>query len=409
MRIVDIECTHVIIPKTSSNIIGGRDEYEGIPYRDEDVHEIQSFVDKVPHFGNALSCIVKVYTDDGIVGIAEGHAGRNCEMERIRENILGSDVYDISRIANVLMFGRGNSLRARPKNALLPGTKEMAAVDGALWDCIAKKAGVPVYKLMGGKVRESVPITLFLGDRPIDECIEAVGKAVAEGIGTIKLKTGCNDKRDVDLLREIRNEFGYDLILRIDSNAAWDVVEGIRVLKRMAPYNLQYAEGMLRQCESGRSFRRLREATGVPMCICEQFAGYGEISAEEALIRTVELIRMNACDVLSLDPSRSGGLLGFNQICALCEGAGIQVVTHRANTSLSGALWLTCCMSNYATSLAQDIVPVGQPSAPKYDTVFETLKPENGYMKPWDSPGWGMTLNEDILKKYENIDRANHN
>jgi L-alanine-DL-glutamate epimerase-like enolase superfamily enzyme len=406
MKITKIECTHIAIPKTSSNVIGGRDEYEGIPYRDEDNAEINSFVNKVPHFGNALSCIVKVHTDEGFVGIAETHANKRCEIKRISENILGSDVYDVSRIADVLMFGRGNSLRARPKNDIFPGTKEMAAIEAALWDCIAKKAGVPVYKLMGGKVREKVPITLFLGDRPINECIEDIGRAVKEGIHTIKLKTGCNDKRDVDLLREIRNEFGYDLILRIDSNAAWDVVEGIRILKRMEPYNLQYVEGMFRRCESGYSFRRLREATGIPVCICEQFAGFNDISSEEALIHTVDLIRMNACDVLSLDPTRTGGLLGFNKVCALCEGAGIQVVMHRANTSLSGALWLTCCISNYATSFAQDIVPVGQPSAPMYDSVFETLEPDNGFMKPWDSPGWGMTLNAEVLKKYERVSRT---
>ena len=406
MKIIDIECFHVTIPKTTSNVIGGRDAYEGIPYRDEDADTINSFVSKVPHFGNALSCIVKVHTDEGIVGIAEGHSTRRCEIERIRENIINSDVYDISRIANVLMFGRGTSLRARPKNDIFAGTKEMATIEAALWDCIAKKAGVPVYKLMGGKVREKVPITLFLGDRPIDECIEAIGKGIEEGFRTVKLKTGCNDKRDVDLLREIRNEFGYDLILRIDCNAAWDVTDGVRMLKRMAPYNLQYAEGMLRRCERGHGFKRMREAAGVPICICEQFAGYHEISAEEALLRAVDLIRMNACDVLSLDPTRTGGLLGFSQVCALCDGAGIPIVTHRANTSLSGALWLTGCVCNYATSYAQDIVPVGQPSAPQYDTVFETLQSENAYMKPWDAPGWGMTLNEEVLKKYEKVSRT---
>jgi L-alanine-DL-glutamate epimerase-like enolase superfamily enzyme len=59
------------------------------------------------------------------------------------------------------MFGRGISLRARAKNDILAGAKEMGAIEFALWDCIAKKAGVPVFKLFGGRVREKVPITLF--------------------------------------------------------------------------------------------------------------------------------------------------------------------------------------------------------------------------------------------------------
>ena len=408
MKITDIECFHVTIPKTSSNVLGGRDHYEGIPYRDEDLDTVSSFVDKVAHFGNSLSCVVKVHTDEGITGIGETACGRRCEIERIRENILGAQVYDISRIANILMFGRGNSLRARPKNDILAGSNEMAAIECALWDCIGKKAGVPIYKLLGGKVREKVPITLFLGERPIDECMQTIEKAVGEGIHTIKLKIGCNDRRDLDLLKEIRGQFGYELILRVDGNAAWTVTDGIRMLKQMQPYNLQYAEGMLRRCESGYNFKRLRDATGVPVCMCEQFAGFNELSAEEALIRAVDLIRMDAVDVISLDPTRTGGLLGFLKVCDLCEGAGIQIVTHRALTSISGAIWLTACSCSAATSYAQDIVPVGQPSGPQFDTVYETLEPMDGYMRPWDAPGWGMTVNEDVLHTYQKVDRSCH-
>ncbi|MCL2103119.1 MAG: hypothetical protein FWH25_03680, partial [Syntrophorhabdaceae bacterium] len=99
------------------------------------------FVDKVPHFGNSLSCVVKVYTDEGFTGIGEAGVGMRCDIERIRQNILGCDVYEVSRIANVTVFGRGNSLRSRAKNDILAGTKEMSAVEFALWECIAKKAG----------------------------------------------------------------------------------------------------------------------------------------------------------------------------------------------------------------------------------------------------------------------------
>ena len=401
MKITEIECVHVAIPKTSSNVIGGRDSYEGIPYRDEEAETIASFVGKVTHFGNSQSCVVKVHTDEGITGIGEMACGRRCEIQKIKENIIGSNVYDVSRIANTLMFGRGNSLRARPKNDLLAGSSEMAAIECALWDCIGKKAKVPVYKLLGGKIREQVPITLFLGERPIEECMEAIKNAVDEGIRTIKLKIGCNDQRDIDLLREIRSQFGYDLVLRIDGNAAWTVTEGIRMLKRMQQFNLQYAEGLLRRSESGYNFKRLRDATGVPVCMCEQFAGFHELSCEEALIRAMDLIRLDAVDVISLDPTRTGGLLGFLKVSDLLESAGIKVVTHRALTSISDAIWLTACCCSPATSYAQDLVPVGQPTAPKYDTVHETLQPVNGYMKPWDSPGWGMTLRDDTLSTYK--------
>ncbi len=95
------------------------------------------------------------------------------------------------------------------------------------------------------------------------------------GIMTVKLKVGCNDKRDVDLFREVRRQFGYDLAVRIDPNGAWTVPEAIRILKRMEPFHPQYAEGFLKSNEK-YSFRKVREATGVPVCICEQFNGFIE-------------------------------------------------------------------------------------------------------------------------------------
>lgn len=399
MKITDIECFYLKIPKVSTNIIGGRNKYEGYPYRDKSMEEIKSMVGTSAHFGYSLSCLVKVHTDEGIIGIGEAGGGRPYVVDKIKENIIGTDVFDITHICNRQMEGLGSSPKNPLKHKGLPRTKEMSAIEFALWDCIGKKLKQPVYKLMGGKVREKVAISLFLGERPIDECIKDIDKAIKQGINTVKLKVGLNDRRDIDLFREVRRQFGYELIVRIDPNGAWTVPEGVRVLKQMGKFNPQYVEGALRRIEA-YGFRRLREMTGIPVCICEQFNGYYEMNTEEALLRIVELMRMKACDVLSIDPSRVGGLLGFAKACALCEGAGISVVTHRALTGPSHAAWLTGCIVNYATEYAQDIVPVGQPSGPLYDSVYETLPIENGYMKPWDLPGWGMTINEDIINKY---------
>ena len=400
MKITDIQCIHVQIPKVSTNIIGGSVSYEGNPYRDEEPEHMNQFVGSVPHFGHSCSGIVKVYTDEGIVGIGEAATETTrCEIDRIRDNLIGCDVYDIIYNSNYTMQGRGNTLRVFTKHIRLPRTKEQSAVEFALWDIIGKKAGLPVYKLLGGKVREKAPVTLFLGERPIDDCIADIDKAMKNGIMTVKIKVGCNDKRDVDLIREIRRQFGYDLAIRIDPNAAWTVPESIRILKRMEPFHLQYAEGFLKANEK-YSFRKVREATGVPVCICEQFNGYNEMTSQEALTQVCDLIRMKAFDVLSVDPSRTGGLLGFQKLCAVCEGAGLQVVTHRASTSVSQATWLTGICISPASDLAQDIVPVGQPSGPLYDAANETLFMENGYMRPWDAPGWGLTLNEEVISKY---------
>lgn len=75
--------------------------------------------------------------------------------------------------------------------------------------------------------------------KSIDEAIREIGQAISEGIKTIKLKVGANDKNEMDLLKEIRRQFGWeDVILRVDANQAYDLADGIRILHRMAEYNL---------------------------------------------------------------------------------------------------------------------------------------------------------------------------
>lgn len=96
MKITDIQCIHIQIPKVSTNIIGGSVSYEGNPYRDEEPEHMNQFVGSVPHFGHSCSCIVKVYTDEGIVGIGEAGAGARCAIDKIRDNLIGCDVYDIT-------------------------------------------------------------------------------------------------------------------------------------------------------------------------------------------------------------------------------------------------------------------------------------------------------------------------
>jgi L-alanine-DL-glutamate epimerase-like enolase superfamily enzyme len=147
-------------------------------------------------------------------------------------------------------------------------------------------------------------------------------------------------------------------------------------------------------------FKRLRDATGVPVCICEQFNGYHVFTAEMALQRTIDLIRMDCVDVLSIDPARTGGLLGFSKVAAMCEGAGIGVVLHRPRCSLSQSIWLTAVAASYAAYYAHDIVPHGQPSGSADEICKNPLTHENGFMTVPEGPGFGVELDEDKIRKY---------
>lgn len=399
MKIIDVKGYDLVLPKISTTIVGGRDEYEGNPYRDEPLAVIESYVDNIPHFGKILSHLVAVHTDAGIIGYGEAENALRDDFYKIRENLLGMDVYDVQYIMNRRINGYSDSIRQTAPHKNMVFAKDCCAVEFALWDAMGKKAGLPVYKLLGGKVREKSAITLFVGQKSIDDQLGDIARAVSEGIKTIKIKVGCNDAHDIDLLREIRRQFGWDLIIRVDPNRAWTITDGARILKRMAEYSIQYVEGALRRIE-GYGFKRLRELTGIPICICEQFNGPYPMSTEHALVRLQDLIRLEAFDVLSVDPSRTGGLLGFGKICAACEGVGAQVVTHRARSGVSQSVWLNAVISSQAASYAHDIVPIGQPSGAADDIITRPLTHQGGFMVPPNGPGLGVTVDMDKVKKY---------
>ena len=402
MKITDIKAYALKTPKVGTTVTGGNDGYDGNPYRNETNEQTESWVHKWPHPGNIMTSLLRLYTDEGIIGEAECEAtyGIRGNLEGIKKNLIGMDVYDINDIAN----RRGPGISRVWRNEYPePEVKErffIHMIEEACYDAIGKKLGLPVYKLFGGKVRERQAITLFIGEKPIDQTIQEIGQAISEGIRTIKLKVGANDKNELEILREIRRQFGWeDVILRIDANQAYDLADGIRILKRMSEYNLQYSEGCLRMFES-HGFKRLRDLTGVPVCICEQFNGYHSFTPEMATQRLIDLIRADCIDVLSTDPNRTGGLNGFFKVSAICEGAGVALVLHRPRCSLSQSIWLTAASTSFAAYYAHDLVPYGQPSGPADDFAKLPLIHKDGFMSVPEGPGFGVELDDDKIKKY---------
>lgn len=402
MKITGVKGYHLALPKNSTTIIGGVDNYSGHLYRDTPDEQVKDWVGQSVHFANVMTYLVEVHTDEGIVGYGEVESlyGARGSIRMAGENLIDADPLEIQHDFSGVMLGQGNTLRTGGKNPRMYLAKEQIGIEFALWDIAGKKMGVPVYNLMGGKVREKQAITLFLGQKPIDNCLSDIDRAVKEGIRTIKIKAGANDRRDVDLLRAIRDTFGWELILRVDPNGAWgDVTDAVRILKQMEPYNLQYIEDGVCRTDI-ESHRRLREMTDVPVCICGMFNGPVEMTAHEALIKLADVVRQDAADVVSLDPSRTGGLLGFTQVAAFCEGAGIELVTHRGRGGLMQAIWLTGLSTCYSASYAQDIVPLGQPSSIIEDIITHPLTHENGFMRVPDGNGFGVEINWDNVKKY---------
>src|SRR2546421_6911425 len=118
-----------------------------------------------------------------------------------------------------------------------------AAVEFAAYDLAAKRLGVPVHVLLGGCARRRVPVTHSIGLVAIEEAEKEAAKIAAEGIRTIKIKIGVDPRRDVEMVRAVRNAAGADVDICVDANEGYKTPgEAVVILREMEQYRLKYAE-----------------------------------------------------------------------------------------------------------------------------------------------------------------------
>lgn len=379
MKIVDIKGTWISIPRSD----GARMGRFGNIYRDPYPSLSPGSLAKTGK-GACRSQIVQVFTDEGIVGIGEREEAPPIrDMTHLKPSLIGADPFDVQAIVGSQLSGQF----AGPP-------QEIAAIEMACWDIIGKHAGVPVYKLMGGPVRDKVYVTRFIGITSVEETVKDALEAVEAGIKTIKLKVGLDPQKDLETVKAVRESVGDSITIRVDSNQSWSVPEAINMINRMEKYFPQFIEQPIPWWDHD-GLARVKARTRVPICICE---GYGY--AISGLPRLMDLIKRDAIDFISTDPLRTAGMLGFKKLCAICEAAGIPVVTHWTRAGVSQAAWLHCCISNYATMYANDILCSNLKPGPIDDIITEPLKHENGYLKALDGPGLGVTLDEEKLARY---------
>ena len=186
---------------------------------------------------------------------------------------------------------------------------------------------------------------------------------------------------------------------RVDADGAWgNVTEAVRVLRELYNYNIQYAEGCLNKSDA-ESYRRIREMAGIPICMPVEFNG-NTVSTTEALTKVAEIVRIDAADVISANPSTTGGILGFAQVAAFCEGAGIELIADRSLSGLSQAIMLHASTVCNSCDYAQTIIPNNTPAGCADDILTEPLTQSNGFMRPPTGEGFGVAIDQNKLKKY---------
>jgi muconate cycloisomerase len=254
--------------------------------------------------------LVFIDTDAGITGIGEissvfSRRGRLlCRDvdELLAPALTGLDPFELTRIVALM-------------DRLLSGTEPAkAGVEMALWDVLGKALGVPVYKLLGGKVRDTVPLSYSIPFGEPEEMAEFAQARAAEGFRTVKVKVGQGADRDLAAVAAVRTAVGNGCRVRIDANMAWRTAkEAIWLIRKMERYDPELVEQPLPPRELD-AMAEVRRNVGVP------------IMADESVWTprdAMEVIRRGAADIVNVYVTESGGLQAASKTFALCELAGI--------------------------------------------------------------------------------------
>jgi L-alanine-DL-glutamate epimerase-like enolase superfamily enzyme len=284
------------------------------------IHSIKTFVaEKLPRTpvrialgGNTAtpSIIVRIETDEGLCGFGEASpfapvtgvdvAETLCFLTSMGTELPGKDALAIERI-HAFMDG------ATPGH--LPGK---AAIDIALFDILAKRAGLPLYRLLGGS-SPVVESDMTIGiDEPQVMAARAQGFA-RQGFTILKIKVGINPADDLEAVRLIREAVGPLVSLRLDANQGWQVKQTVQTMRAMERYGVDEIEQPLPAAELD-GLRFVRERIAQDVMLDESVH-----SPADAL----HAICAGAADIINIKLMKSGGLLPAGHINAVAQAAGI--------------------------------------------------------------------------------------
>ncbi|KAF0965236.1 L-talarate/galactarate dehydratase [Rhodococcus sp. T7] len=265
----------------------------------------------------------EIRTEQGHEGIGFSYSKRAggpaqfAHAQEIAPVLIGEDPNDIAKIWTKLVWAGASVGRSGV------ATQAIAAVDIALWDLKAKRAGLPIAKLLGSH-RDSVQTYNTSGGflhTPIEQVLENASASLASGIGGIKIKVGQPDwKQDIARLEKVREHLGDEVPLMVDANQQWDRPTAMRMGRIFDKFNLIWIEEPL-DAYDAEGHAHLARSLDTSIATGEMLASVGE---------HVRLIEAGAVDIIQPDAPRIGGITQFLKLATLAEQKHLQLAPHFA-------------------------------------------------------------------------------
>ena len=340
-------------------------------------------------------CFVVVDTDAGISGVGEaGLTGRELAVagaiDHFKPLLIGADPFRTEHIWQLLF--RGGFF---PAQRVL--TSAIAAIDVALWDIKGKALGVPVYDLLGGRVRDKVvTYNHNIGDT-VDELVECCLRSVDEGWKILRwglahhpgrlLEPQKAVRRTIQECEAMRAALGDDVKLALDVHTRLDPADAMWLCQELEQYRPFFVEDPLR-VENAQSYRNLRARTTVPLAAGEQYSSKWEFR---------QVIEEELIDFARIDLCICGGLTEAKKVAAMCETHYIDLAVHNPIGPIATVANLHLCLST--PNVAVQELP-RRPGEALPGVVMNEPEWEDGYLLPPTAPGLGIEFNRDAADQF---------
>ena len=355
--------------------------------------------------------LVEIETDEGITGWGECFGPGNIALANkfivekvIQPLIKGEDPtnkeYIWHKVYNLL---RDSGQKGMPIQAL-------SGVDIALWDILSKKAKLPLYKLIGGKTNDKIPVYgygMMLQKKSFSELIELfkdeAKKIKEKKFKAMKMKIGLGPTEDLKLVKAVRDEIGKDFKLMVDANHAYNINDAMYVGKGLDEMDIYWFEEPVAP-EDYDGYKELKDNLKTNIAGGEaEFTKYG----------WNQLIKNRCIDIAQPEVCGLGGITEYLKVSALAQSNFVPIINHVWGSAVSVAVNL-----HLLTSMPD--MPGGLfPSKPmlEFDTtsknifitdlaeekfsILDQVKNNDGFASPLEAIGIGINPNKDFIKKYE--------
>jgi len=358
----------------------------------------------IPHAGRNRWMWVRLYTDEGLVGLGETFPDGYPEAALIHGTLsrilLGRSPLDIEALwwdmfSTVEYYGwAGAELRA------------LSAIDIALWDIAGRYRGLPLYQILGGRVRE-IPVYNTCYDPQFDMMTQAGDLAeylLEQDIRMMKVwpfdrfavahKGQYISREDLQCglepIKQIRDRVGSQIQIALEGHGYWNLLAAERIARTAEPYEIFWMEDML-PLRNLNDYKELARITSIPICLSERLMTKWQY---------LPVLQSRLAQIIMVDIAWTGGISEARKICAAAEAEGLPITFHNCGGPV------LCGATAHLAAVTHNLLNV-ETVRPYFERYAAVAKghPEvkRGFLEVPDGPGLGIELLAELSQQHDVI------